>query len=89
MNNTLLKLVPVCVALALGGCATTTFVPVNKYGVTQLRNPQTGRALRCAFREGPQITPADARMAEANYEACIRNARAFGYTHEVLVIRYP
>ena len=84
------KIVFLCAALALGGCETTTVSsPVTKSGLTVLKNPVTGKGYRCWFRERAGVIPAAAQTLEANYRSCVANARAAGYTHEVLVSRYP
>ncbi len=89
MKKTLLSLSALFLAMALGGCASTGSGSFTKFGVTVLKNPQTGKSFKCWFRETPQTVAATAHTLEANYQACIRNARASGFTHEVLVTRYP
>jgi hypothetical protein len=52
-------------------------------------NPQTDLSSYCRHRAGANAKSAAKYMAEANYHACVRNARANRYTREWLVTQYP
>lgn len=92
MKNAALKLSLVLASLSIGGCASSNILPgagVVKYERHSLRNPTTGQIMSCGIRITAS-TPLNAKgVYEANLRACIRNARAGGFTHEVQVTKWP
>jgi hypothetical protein len=92
MKRAALKFSPVLFALFVGGCATTTTAPpagVLKYEQVILKNPTTGQVISCRMRVNVSAPLNYRGIAEANQQACIRNAKRSGFTHELQVTKWP
>ncbi|MDJ0450528.1 hypothetical protein [Methylocystis sp. JR02] len=88
MKNAALKFSRVIVALFVGGCATSGN-PTVKFSQDVLKNPNTGQVVVCGGRINASAPAISRRAFEATHQACVRNAKAVGYTHELQVTRWP